>query len=81
VSAGDAIAVAGFVLMLVGVGLAIGPFRTPMVWSEGTLTTYQGNADPRPAARSRYRRRVAVPAVAFLAGVLLLGIAAVLAAT
>lgn len=73
----DGLAVSGLLLVLGGLGWALGPFKTPMVWSEGGLVSYQGNAEAGPGSVRRGRwRALAVPVFAFSAGVLLLGIAA-----
>ena len=77
----DGFAITGLALILGAVGWALGPFKTPMVWSEGALMAYQSNADvSRSSVLHRNWRVVAVPAFAFAAGALLLGAAAVIAA-
>jgi hypothetical protein len=74
-------AISGLILTLGAMGWAIGPFKTPMVWSEGALRAYQPNADAPPSSLPRRRWRVlAVPVFALGAGLILLGVAAVIAA-
>lgn len=80
-SAGTAFAFSGLALVALSLGWAVGPFKTPMVWSEGALMSYEGNADATDAGRGAGGwRRLAVPAYAFVAGVLLVGTAGLLAA-
>lgn len=77
----NAFAISGLVLAGAAVGWALGPFKTPMVWSEGGLVTYQGNASQQGRASSPRRWRVfAVPAFGFAGGILLLIVAGALAA-
>ena len=72
-SASSAFTYGGLALVFVSVGWTLGPFKAPMVWSEGALMSYQGNANFGNAGDGRSTRRVmAVPASAFVAGVLLL---------
>jgi len=75
----NAFAISGLVLMLGSVGWTLGPFKTPMAWSEGALMAYQGNTDTAPSSFRRRRRVLAVPAFALTAGALLLGVAGVIA--
>ena len=78
--ASNAFAVSGMALTIAGIGWALGPFKTPMAWSEGALMAYQGNADGAGDLRPSRWRPMAIPACAFSAGVLLLIVAGVLAA-
>lgn len=78
-NATNAFAASGAVLALGSIGWAIGPFKTPMVWTEGTLITYEGNVPQADSATQPRRwRPLAVPAFAFIAGILLLAIAVVI---
>lgn len=75
-------AVTGVVLTIGAVGWVLGPFKTPMVWSEGLLLSYQRNADSPAGYRAvTVLKGLAVPAFAFAAGLLLVGISAVIAGT
>ena len=76
----DAFAISGLGLTFAAVGLTLGPFKTPMVWSEGGLVTYQGNANRSDGPRSKRLRLLAIPACAFGAGVVLLITSGALAA-
>jgi hypothetical protein len=78
--ASNAFALSGLMLVVVSVGWALGPFKTPMVWSEGALMSYQGNVRPNGAGLGLSRwRLMGVPAFACAAGVLLLVVAGVMA--
>jgi len=78
-TAGTAFAFSGLALVVLSVGWTLGPFKTPMVWSEGALMTYEGNESPDDAGDHPGRRRlIAVPAFAFAAGILLLTVAGLL---
>ena len=73
--------VTGLVVAVGAIGWAMGPAKAPMVWSEGALMSYQGNADVPPGVTRRGHWRVlAVPGVALAAGLLLVGIAGIVAA-
>jgi hypothetical protein len=75
-----ALALSGLALVVLSVGRALGPFKTPMVWSEGALMSYAGNESPDDAGRHPGRwRLIAVPAFAFAAGIVLLTVAGLLA--
>jgi len=78
---GSALAFSGLALVVLSVGWSVGPFRTPMVWSEGALMNYEGNTTARDTDRaSSTWRFLAVPAFAFAAGLLLLVAAGLIAA-
>lgn len=69
----NSFAISGLVLLALSVGWTVGPFKTPMAWTEGTLMTYEGNANTDDTRRaSSALRLVAVPVYAFVAGLLLL---------
>jgi hypothetical protein len=71
----------GTVIVVISVGWTLGPFKTPMAWSEGALMSYQGNANPDGGGHGPSGwGLMAVPAFAFVAGVLLLAAAGVTAA-
>ena len=79
-STSSAYAAAGIALVVGSVAWTLGPTKAPMVWAEGALSTYQGNAEGKPSnAPPRRRRVIAVPAFALIAGALLLVIAGVAA--
>lgn len=79
--ASNAFALSGLLLILVALAWTLGPAKTPMVWSEGALMSYQGNATHNEKGyRVHHRRAIAVPAFAFAAGLLLLAAAGVIAA-
>ena len=79
-SASSAFAFSGLALVVVAVGWTVGPFKTPMVWSEGALVSYEGNTTAHETDReSGTWRLVAVPAFAFAAGLLLLAAAGLIA--
>lgn len=80
-STSSAFAYSGLALVLLSVGWALGPFKTPMTWSEGALMSYQGNADRGDSGDGRGGGTpMAVPVTAFVAGVLLLVAAGVILA-
>lgn len=48
-------AISGLILTLGALGMALGPFKSPMVWSEGALMAYQANADASQSSSPRRR--------------------------
>jgi hypothetical protein len=75
-------AVSGVVLAVGSIGWALGPFKTPMAGSEGVLIAYQGNAERPAGVRSPDRwHLIAVPVLALVAGIVLIAVAGILAAT